>query len=163
MAVLISDANILIDFEEGGLLGQLFALPEHIGVPDILFEDELRAYHEHLLACGLLLFELGEAAIQRSVELASRFRHPSRLDLAALALAEQEGCPLITGDRYLREAAELEGVEVHGTLWLAERLVVEGVITQSQLTAAYALMREASRRLPWVEVERQLQRLGYGG
>lgn len=159
MALLISDANIFIDFEEGGLLRELFALPERVGVPDILFEDELRAQHEHLLQHGLLLFELGSAAVERTVELTARYRHPSRLDVAALALAEQERCPLLTGDRHLRVAAEAEGVEVRGTLWLAERLVVEGIITVDQLTEAYDRMKAASRRLPWSDVERQLRRL----
>ena len=42
MPLLISDANIFIDFEEAGLLEALFRLPETIGVPDLLFEDELR-------------------------------------------------------------------------------------------------------------------------
>ena len=53
MALLISDANIFIDFEDGGLLEALFRLPESVGVPDLLFEDELRDQHAHLVDQGL--------------------------------------------------------------------------------------------------------------
>lgn len=163
MALLVSDANIFIDFDEGGLLEELFRLPDSIAVPDVLFEDELRDQHEHLLGFGLVLLELEPASVLRAAELARRYRRPSRLDLAALALAEQEGCPLLTGDRHLREAARAEEVEVHGTLWLGERLVVAGVVHVPKLRAAYERMKTAGRRLPWDEVEHQLRRLAGRG
>lgn len=159
MPLLISDANIFIDFEEAGLLEALFRLPETIGVPDLLFEDELRERHEDLLDHGLALLELRAPAVKRVVELAKLYRKPSRLDLAALALAEQEGCPLLSGDRHLREAAEAERVDVHGTLWLAERLVREKLVSLSELTRGYARMKDAGRRLPWDAVDQQLARL----
>lgn len=159
MPLLVSDANIFIDFEEGGLERELFRLPEQIGVPDVLFEEELRDRHARLLEYGLLLLELDAAAMQRLVVLTSRHRRPSRLDVAALALAEQRRCPLVTGDRHLRDAARTEGVEVHGTLWLGERLVRGGVVSVARLQTAYEAMRAASRRLPWDEVERQHRHL----
>ncbi|WP_223811888.1 PIN domain-containing protein [Pseudomonas oryziphila] len=55
MQLLISDANILIDLEEGELLAQLFTLPYQFTVPDILYFDELEAQHAHLLRLGLEL------------------------------------------------------------------------------------------------------------
>ena len=61
MALLISDTNIFIDFEDGGLLQALFRLPESVGVPDLLFDDELRDEHAHLLDHGLVLVELSAA------------------------------------------------------------------------------------------------------
>lgn len=54
MQLLISDANILIDLEEGELLGLLFQLPYQFSVPDILFAEELEAQHAHLPGMGLL-------------------------------------------------------------------------------------------------------------
>ena len=45
MRLLIIDANILIDLEEGQLLEQFFQLPYNFRVPDILFSDELEAQH----------------------------------------------------------------------------------------------------------------------
>lgn len=49
--MLISDANILIDLEEGQLLELFFHLPYQFKVPDILFE-ELKADHGHLTEPG---------------------------------------------------------------------------------------------------------------
>lgn len=159
MALLISDSNIVIDFEEGGILDALFGLQDRIGVPDILFEDELRERHAHLLQLGLVLIELSAPTMARVVELARRYPRPSRLDIAALAAAQQETCPLLTGDRRLRAAAVAEGVEVHGTLWVAERLVTDGVLAVSDLRRAFRRMEACGRRLPWDAVERHLDQL----
>lgn len=40
--LLISDANILIDMEEGGLLEAMFQLPYDFATPDILFLKSLK-------------------------------------------------------------------------------------------------------------------------
>ena len=55
MLLLISDANILIDIEDGSLTPVVFHLPYEIAVPDILFELELKERHNHLLQMGLKL------------------------------------------------------------------------------------------------------------
>lgn len=52
--LLISDANILIDMEEGELLTQLFQLPYQFAIPDILFVEELE--EEHTFTCYGLNF-----------------------------------------------------------------------------------------------------------
>ena len=58
MPLLISDANILIDMEAGGLLGLMFQLPHEFGVPDLLFDDELADQHAHLPDMGLRVMPL---------------------------------------------------------------------------------------------------------
>ncbi len=50
MLLLISDANILIDIEDGNLTPVIFRLPYEIAVPDILFELELRERHSSSFA-----------------------------------------------------------------------------------------------------------------
>ena len=159
MALLVSDANIFIDLEDGGLIEAVFRLPEVVAVPDLLFEDELRDQHAHLIDDGLVLVELSSDSLARVVQLAGKYSRPSRLDLTALAAAEQQRCPLLTGDRNLRNAAVAEGVEVHGTLWLADRFVSSGVVSLAQLREAYARMKVNGRRLPWAKVDEQLRRL----
>lgn len=159
MQVLISDANILIDLEEGLLLDQMFALPFVFKIPDILFVEELSEQHGHLLGLGLQLGELTGDSIVHVFELTQQYPKPSRNDCLALALAKQESCPLVTGDRNLRRAAEAERVEVYGTLWLVERLVENGIINKTQAHAAYEHMEERGRRLPWDEAHQRIEDL----
>lgn len=160
MQLLISDSNILIDFEDGHLLNALFSLEESLAVPDILYEEELRDQHPHLLALGLVTLELQSTTILRAIELTRTHRRPSRNDLFALALAEQEGCPLLSGDKDLRSAAVAEGIQVHGTLWIMERLVKTSIVTPKSMREAYARMRYTGRRLPWRIVNTRLAALG---
>jgi hypothetical protein len=159
--LLISDANILIDMADGGLLEQMFLLPETFAISDVLFQEELIAHHAHLVERGLILKALtgeGVAEAYRLKALCPGRDAPSQNDLFALMLARQEQCPLLTGDRRLRGAAARyhPEVDVRGTLWLVQRLKDEGLITAQEAAAAYGRMKDAGSRLPWKEVERQL-------
>lgn len=156
MQLLISDANILIDLEEGELLEIFFQLPYRFSVPDILFFEELEDQHAHLLTMGLTLSELSAPTLIYAHELIQRVSGPSRNDCFALALAKQENCPLLSGDEALRKAARREEVEVNGTIWVVERLIQHRLIPVEVARNAYTKMRANGRRLPW---ELALQRL----
>jgi len=147
--LLISDANILIDLEEGLLIEAMFTLPYQFAIPDILFVEELEAEHEYLLEKGLFLSELSSETMCYAMELIPRYTRASRNDCFALALAAQEECTLLTGDKALRNAAESESVMVKGSLWLVEIMVRQGVINVEQARHAYLRMKESGRRLPW--------------
>lgn len=159
MQLLISDANIIIDMEDGGLLTVMFRLPYEFRVPDILYAEELEESHAHLLDVGLQLGELGGQSMIYAQTLFTRYTNPSRNDCFSLALARQENCPLLTGDRALRQAAKREAVVVMGTLWLVEQLVTHRLINVSEARAAYDRMKRSGSRLPWEDAERRLQAL----
>jgi predicted nucleic acid-binding protein len=80
------------------------------------------------------------------------------MDLLALALARQEQCPLLTGDRNLRQVAKEVGVEVNGTIWLVGEMLGAKVVTRTQAADAYDAMHREGRRLPKDEIEAQLKR-----
>jgi len=160
--LLISDTNIIIDMNAGGLLRSMFRLEFAFAVPDTLFEEELRKHHPNLRYLGLQSFELDGETVEYAGQLVQKYAATGvgTYDLLALALAWQEECPLLTGDPRLRDAAENEKVEAHGTLWLVEQIVNAGLIRPKRARLAYDAMRKAGRRLPWEEVEEQLRRFG---
>lgn len=154
--LLVSDANIFIDFAATELTPLLFRLDAEILVPDILYEEELASRHANLLALGLRKRNMTPQRIDEALQLSSRYSGPSNNDLLALTLARSIPCPLVTGDRRLRTAATAEGVEVLGTFALIERMVRRQLVTVAEVEAAYADMKRANRRLPWDEVEIQI-------
>jgi predicted nucleic acid-binding protein len=158
MPILVSDANIFIDLEVGGLLEEAFGLPEQIRTPDLIFQDELAADHPKLIRLGLVLGELDAAGMAELMELASRYTGISRYDAAALALARSTDCPLVTGDSRLRKAARSESVAVHGTIWLVGRMIDERIVTPAAARSAFHAMRADGRRLPWEAAERMTRR-----
>ena len=73
MLLLISDANILIDIEDGNLTPVIFRLPYEIAVPDILFELELRERHSHLLEAGLKVKSLTAESVKKTESLSFKY------------------------------------------------------------------------------------------
>lgn len=159
MQVLISDANVLIDMEVGGLLELMFALPFEFKVSDLLFVDELSHHHAHLLDLGLRQAALTPNGMMEAMRMTRAYAGPSRYDCFSLALAKQEGCPLLTGDGDLRKAAHKEAVVVMGTLWLVEQMIEQGLISKHLAKAAYQAMQDAGSRLPWKDAFRRLDML----
>lgn len=159
MRLLICDTNILIDLEEGRLLEQFFQLPYDFRVPDILFSEELETQHAHLSALGLQLGELTSESMLDAAELIQRYGELSRNDCFTLALARQEQCPFLTGDKDLRNAAEMEQVKTNGTIWVVEQLVMHQIIDKPEAKAAYDRMKANGRRLPWALALQQLTKL----
>lgn len=156
--LIISDSNIFIDMEVGGLIRQMFQLPEAIGTPNMLYDEELANQHPQLPVLGLLILDVEEEFMSLADQWQDMYPGPTFNDLSAMALAKQEQCPLLTGDQRLRNAAECESIEVHGTLWLMERMFTEAIIDYPRAEQAYTVMNLEGRRLPWDEIKKQLLR-----
>jgi predicted nucleic acid-binding protein len=77
----------------------------------------------------------------KAEELVRKYPRPGRRDILCLVLAMQEKAILITGDEALRKSASLEGVEVHGTLWLLDAMVKEEAISKEEFRMASAQKR----------------------
>lgn len=159
MLLLISDANILIDIEIGGLVAPMFSLEYQFAVPDVLFYEELEERHSYMVEMGLMVKDLDETLVARVSQLAVQYPRPGRNDLFALVLAANEECPLLTGDKDLRTAAKTENIEVRGTLWLMRELVTTGKISVHVARGAYQRMQAHGRRLPWELAESELRKI----
>lgn len=159
MQLLISDANILIDMEEGQLLQAMFRLPFQFQTPDLLFEDELAEQHADLPRYGLQLGTLNDVSMNRVSQLALKYKNTGRYDCMALALAQQEQCTLLTGDQNLTKAAKAEKVTTRGSLWLVEQLVIHRIISVESARHSYQRMEANGRRLPWKKAHQLLNEL----
>lgn len=159
MQVLISDANILLDLEVAQITELIFELPYVFKTPDILYETELKAQHSHLISFGLVCASLTAESMRLAYQLNQQYQQPSLNDVFALALAKQENCPLLTGDRQLRKSAENEAVIVKGTLWLIEQLVIHQQLSKAQANIAYDEMEKQGRRLPFKLARERLSEL----
>lgn len=168
MLLLISDANILIDMEAGGLIETLFELPMQFGIPDLLYYEEIEPGSPNLEKLGLRIMEVTSDFVKYAETLPSQYNHtlsskkgrkPSHYDYLALALARQEACALLTGDSNLREIARREKVEVWGTIGLLCAMVEHRILTVDDALSALDRMRQGKRWLPWTEAEKSLNAL----
>lgn len=155
MLLLISDANILIDMEAGELMERLFQLPMQFAMPDILYWEEIEPGTPGLEHLGLQVLEISSDYVAYAAGLPAKYgSNPSPNDYLALALAKQEGCPLLTGDQDLKQAAQGEDVPVMGTIWLLRSLVENKLLDVDQALVALEQMKIKKRRLPWADAER---------
>ena len=83
----------------------------------------------------------------------------SAADAAAFVLAKSRGWILLTGDKPLRTFANANGVCVHGTLWVLDRLFDDGVLGPALLHAALSTIAALPTcRLPQSDVALRLAR-----
>jgi hypothetical protein len=164
MTVLVSDTSVIIDLERGEVLETVFALDVDFAVPDLLFERELTGVlGDTLLALGLRVEELHPAELRNATTLSRADRTLSLPDTFAFALAHARQWTLLTGDAGLRRAAEAHQVDVHGALWILDKLEADGVCGHDVLDVALTKTSSHPRcRLPRTEVARRLARYRAG-
>lgn len=157
-SICVTDTNFWIDLDTAELVGPIFRLPFEWQAPDVIVAELERPEGDSLVGQGLRVCELDGRQVAEVVALAAAYPRPSRADLFALVLARAQQALLLTGDRHLRQAAEQEGVRVHGTLWLLDEMVERSVLEPVKAAEALLRMREGFRRLPAEEVDRRLRR-----
>jgi hypothetical protein len=158
--LLVSDTSVLIDLDRGAILHEIFKLPFDVGVPDLLYQRELKNWHgPDLVPMGLRVLSLDGAGVSLGQSYRVRERRLSLIDAFALALAKTGGHVLLAGDGTLRALAEAEDVECHGALWVLDELEQHGVLTAEQLLNALVLISGHRRcRLPKAEIQVRLAR-----
>jgi predicted nucleic acid-binding protein len=141
LKIVVSDASVLMDLAKVRLIEATLALPFDFVIPETIFLKELidlGSYSsDDLLRLG---FRAG-ALEPDDAELAfTYFRTHRRVlsvnDCFAWRFAEVHGGILMTGDADLRAIATKSGVEVHGTLWVAELIHEHQTCSRQKLVDA---------------------------
>ena len=156
MPLLISDACVFINMEDGKLTRKMFSLPYQFGTIDFIFKDELEDRHADLLKYGLKLLPQDEKIIELTLKLIMTHKKPSRYDLAALALAKYQSLTLLTDDRDLRNAAQKEKVNLHGSIWIVEELLLHKKIQKKTAIDAFERMKKSGSHLPESDIKNML-------
>lgn len=158
MAILVSDSNVIIDMNVGELIRHMFRLDDIIATPNVLYREELANHHPELPALGLQIEHIDDQGVLEVERLVSVYQGTSTNDLFALVLAKERKWILLTGDGPLRAAALAEDVEVHGTIWMIDRMIASEKISSRRARTALDLMQDSQRRLPWALADKMLQK-----
>ncbi len=164
MRVVISDTSCLLDLRKANLLEAFLQIPYEIGIPDVLFEEELISFTEdektQLKVQGLNIMSLNSPGVMEVQSVAKNNRKLSVNDCFAFVLAKQTANSiLLTGDRRLRELAVVSTIEVHGVLWVIDLLYSHQAATPKQLhDALLKFQADESVRLPKQELQERLKK-----
>lgn len=155
---LILDTTVCIDLFNGRLLEKVLALPYDFRLPDVIVAELLDPPGEYLTQLGYAVQQLPAEAIARFFTLREKYTKPSTNDLFALLMAQINNYTLITGDGDLREAANNEGIAVHGLLWILDRLVEYKILAKAEAADSVERIRAAGSWLPRRECDVRLKR-----
>lgn len=164
MSFLVSDTSVIIDLDRGDLLELAFGLDKDLVVPDLLFARELdREFGDRLRGLGIVVEPLDSGEVIAAMHQRRSDPRLSIADAFAFALAHNRRWTLLTGDGVLRAVAQSEGVEVHGVLWLIDRIEEGQLCDPSVLHDGLSNLASHPRcRLPRNEVNLRLQRYKNG-
>jgi len=153
------DATILLDFIAGDIFDTLFSLPVDFLTSDFVADEVSKTYSfEDLKGFGLQVLELSEEQVLEIEDLQSHHLELSPSDLSVYVLAKSMTALLISGDSPLREMAETQMIEYHGTLWLMEELVTRELLSTEHATRALNMMLDNKRWLPRQECEKLMKK-----
>lgn len=133
MTLIITDTNILFDIISIGALPEFFSLDFEIYttvfvIQEIKQSDQKEAIEVFVRAKVLTVIDFNSDEIGEIEEFKTCKTFKGITDKSVLWKALKLNCPLLTGDRKLRSEAENLGVEVHGTIWVIERLIEKNLI-----------------------------------
>ncbi|NJD60917.1 MAG: type II toxin-antitoxin system VapC family toxin [Anaerolineae bacterium] len=157
-SVLVTDTNIWVDLENGGVLVEVFQLPYQFLIPDFAISELLHPRWETLEVLGLRAHELPGEEVIELFQLRQVHKNLSIIDMSAYLLAKMLDATLLTGDWHISELAIASGLSVHGVLWLLDEMVHFKALTPTQAVTALKRMLKLGARLPAEECNIRLTR-----
>lgn len=162
--IAIQDANILIDLINAGLFDHCMQLNFQFITTSIiiveLFEEQIAIIQPHIVTGK---FEIKQITIEELEEINAMSLADGSLsdqDCSAYYYARELNILLLTGDKVLRRKAEIDGIEVHGILWLFDQMVNDEVLSQQQAHTFLTILMDSNRRLPQDECKRRIKEWG---
>ena len=164
MKIAVKDAGLLIDMDLMGVLDVWVCLGIETLTTDQVFQ-EVRGRHPNVVAHvergSIVVIPIGLERIFQEIE-EERYRKLSPEDVSVLILARETGAMLLTCDGSLREEAEGQCIEVHGSIWVMDRLVDEerlaGSVAADKLEALMNRAGSEKRFLPKKEAKRFIRK-----
>jgi len=139
--IVVNDTNVFIDLYSVGLLEEFFSLPWEIYTTELVMLELLREGQnkavDHYRDIGRLhIPTLYAKDMHTIVEMHIHFQGKTNVSVADCSVwyyARQNNYIILTGDRKLRKASVLDGVEVHGILYVFDKLVEKRSFHQQML------------------------------
>lgn len=165
MQIILNDTCCLIDLRKVGLMRSVLSLPYRIAVVYPLRTFELIGIPERewavLEAAGLEVIDVPGELVREAEQLKRQVRGPSFMDCLSFVQARalgHEQSVLLTNDRQLRQLAVSHNVDIHGTLWLLDKLREHQILSATEcLTVLQAWDVDHLVFLPKHEVLKRLE------
>lgn len=155
MKIAVKDANILIDVELMGLYDLWLQLPYETVTTSLVVKELVTGGHKQAL--GYIRAEMIREEVLDTFEFVEQLEKYagtglSDPDISVIYLAQRDEALLLSGDKLVRNMAQVEEIEVHGTIWIMDQLVEAGIlcsmIAAEKLECLVNLSGDEERFLP---------------
>ena len=164
--VVVSDTNIFIDLIESNLFECFLDLPWEIHTTDFVIEElkkeSQRSTVENFIKSGEIIVKSFSAKeMEELVDFKISQRTKSNVsiqDCSVWLYAQKNTYTLLTGDEKLKRVASDSGVDVHGVIFVIDKLVESLTIRRTAAVEALVKLKETNPRLPRCYIEERINK-----
>ncbi len=164
MKLIITDTNVFFDIISIGVLPEFFALGFEIFTTDfvvreILESDQKIQIESFIRAKKLNVFKLTAEEVEKIRKFRTMRLFKGITDKTVLWKSYQLKCPLLTGDKKLRNEAEDLKIKVHGSIWVINEFIEKEIITKIKGAELLGKLKLINASLPHDEIDKLIKRL----
>lgn len=164
MKLFITDTNVFFDLMNIEALPEFFGLDFEICTTDFVVNEILRLeqaeqIQNFIRSKQLTVFSFSSDEIEIVVNLKTKRTLRRIADKSVLWKALQLKCLLLTGDKSLKNEAEENGLEVHGSIWVVTLLVEEKLLSVIKGVEMFEKLKIVNDSLPKEEIEKLIKKL----
>lgn len=163
--IVVNDTNVFIDLFNVGLLEGFFSLPWEVHTTEFVMLELTREGQRDSVCQfednGLLHIPVFDESVMSEI-LELYLQHVNKTnvsltDCTAWYYAKHNGYTLLTGDRKLRNASLIDGVDVHGIIYIIDKLVEEGILAKRLAISKLRQLGRLNSRLPKDKIDKRIK------
>jgi predicted nucleic acid-binding protein len=163
MIVVVTDVSVLFDLFEIQAIAMFFALDLEIYTTDIVYneildKDQIVVFEEYKNDGKLIILDFDSEEESAIAGFKTNRMFKSLADKTILWKAIQMKAVLLTCDGKLRDEAIEQKLTVHGSIWVIEQMVKEGVVSEKEAALLLEALMKANNRLPIAEIEKLMKK-----
>ena len=161
--IVVSDTNIFIDLISVDLLYGFFSLPWEIHTTDMVIDELIRSEQHEAIEqfrqkgkLNIKSFD-GEELLQIvKMKTERQTSNASIQNCSVWKLAKDLECALLTGDNKLRKVVQNDNVEVHGILYLFDKMLEHKIMDNWTAIDKLQSLFSVNSRLPKEEIDKRI-------
>lgn len=161
--IVVSDTNIFIDLISVDLLDGFFNLPWEIHTTDMVIDEIIRSEQHEAIeqfrqngSLNIKSFD-GEELLQIvKMKTERQTSNASIQDCSVWKLAKDLECALLTGDNKLRKVVQNDNIEVHGILYLFDKMLEHEIMDNETAIDKLKSLYSINSRLPKEEIDKRI-------
>lgn len=164
MKLFITDTNVFFDLINIEALPEFFGLDFEVCTTDFVVSEILRLeqakqIQSFIRSKQLIVISFSADEIDEIVHLKTKRVLRRIADKSVLWKALQLKCELLTGDKSLRNEAEENGLEVHGSIWVVMMIVEAKLLSVAKGIELYEKLKTVNDSLPKDEIDKLIKKL----